>query len=353
MARILGSFAVAALLIGLHSRAGAADTIPASSYDHPQHLVAVEGSRRLNLFCLGNGSPVVLMDAGTGGNTIDWRHVQGPAARITRACSYDRAGYGFSDPSRRPMDADNSVDDLHRLIAAAGLNEPIVLVSHSIGGLYATLFAQRYPAAVAGMVLVDPAFRESDDLSLSGIAKTKAAEAMAGERGAVAGTKRCLDLARKHNLPAMRVAEPPCLDDPPNPNPDLHRILDREDAMASFYEANYSEFRSEFPFQGDLSVDDRELGPGAPHLGSIPLVVLTRGLYPLPWPDFTRQDTALVAAMWKAGHKRLAAASTQGQEVIVAGSAHYIQNERPQVVVQAISSVVNAVRHATAGGQPN
>jgi pimeloyl-ACP methyl ester carboxylesterase len=78
--------------------------------------VAVDGTRRLNLFCLGNGSPVVIFEAGLGGDSLDWRNVQGGVARFTRACSYDRASYGFSDAATRPSGAANAMDDLHRLV---------------------------------------------------------------------------------------------------------------------------------------------------------------------------------------------------------------------------------------------
>lgn len=332
------------ILLGLQKGVRAADTIDIASYAHSQQLVAVEDGRRLNLFCLGTGAPVVVLDAGTGGDSADWRHVQGIIAHTTRTCSYDRAGYGFSDPGRRPMDASDSVDDLHRLIAAAALGRPIILVGHSIGGLYATLFAQRYADDVAGMVLIDPAFWGSDNPYLYGYPKAHAAEAMAGQRDAVRGTEHCLELARQHDVSAMRANRPSCLDDPPNPDPILHQVLDRQEATLSYYEANHSEFASEFPVDGNFSVDDQELGTGNPHLGSMPLVVLSRGLYLLPFADFSKKESDLFAKVWRDGHRRLAAASTRGQEILVVGSGHYIQNDKPEIVARSISSVLSAVR---------
>lgn len=346
MASLRRPFATTLLvLLGLQGRLQAADTVDSTNYAHPQQLVAVEGSRSLNLFCLGTGSPVVVLDAGTGGDSADWNHVQGAIARNTRTCSYDRAGYGFSAPGHRPMDADNSVDDLHRLIVAAGLTRPVILVSHSIAGLYATLFAQKHPADVAGMVLVDPVFRGSDDPYLYGYAKAKAAEAMAGQRDAVRGTELCLEYARRHDVGAMRNNHPSCLDDPPNSDPTLHRTLDRQEATSAYYEANHSEFASEFPLEGELSTDDQELGASTPNFRSMPLMVLTRGLYPLPFADFTKHDNNLFAGFWRDGHRRLAAASTQGEEVLVAGSGHYIQNDKPEVVIHSIISMLKRIRN--------
>ena len=67
------------------------------AYTRVHRLVAVDGKRRLNLYCTGEGSPTVLFDSGLGGNTIQWGLVQPLVAAHTRACSYDRAGLGFSD----------------------------------------------------------------------------------------------------------------------------------------------------------------------------------------------------------------------------------------------------------------
>jgi pimeloyl-ACP methyl ester carboxylesterase len=82
--------------------------------------------------------------------------VQPRIAARTCACLYDRAGYGFSDPSPRAADANNAVDDLHALLQAAAIAPPYVLVGNSFGGASAQLFAWRFPAEVAGLVLIEP-----------------------------------------------------------------------------------------------------------------------------------------------------------------------------------------------------
>ena len=91
-----------------------------------------------------------------------WRYVQGEIAKTTRVCAYDRAGLGFSDTATRPADVRNMADDLRRLVAAAGVATPFVLVGHSLGGEIAVYAAATTPTDVAGLVLVDPAF--ADDL---------------------------------------------------------------------------------------------------------------------------------------------------------------------------------------------
>lgn len=165
---------IAASLISISIAAESDLTVvPAESYSHAQRLVAVDGSRKLNLFCLGHGAPVVMLDAGTGGSTSSWKEVEARAAEITTVCSYDRAGYGFSDRASRPSDASNAIDDLHRLIKKAGLAVPVVLVGHSNGGIYASLYARIFPREVAGMVLVDLVMQGSSTSSATDYPRRK------------------------------------------------------------------------------------------------------------------------------------------------------------------------------------
>jgi pimeloyl-ACP methyl ester carboxylesterase len=114
------------------------------------------GDRRLNLECQGTGTPPVVFVAGLGdsGETA-WGAVWDQVARSARACVYDRAGLGRSDPSPHPATYQSAVDDLHALLHSAHVAGPYVLVGHSLGGLLTRLYAHRHPAEVAGVVLVD------------------------------------------------------------------------------------------------------------------------------------------------------------------------------------------------------
>ncbi len=115
------------------------------------------GGRSLNLYCSGSGSPTVVMDSGAGITGYNWNLVQSGVSRMTRACWYDRAGYGWSDPAPRTRTAADIAADLHKLLHAAGISPPYVLVGHSLGGFSVRVFAAQYSSEVAGMVLVDSA----------------------------------------------------------------------------------------------------------------------------------------------------------------------------------------------------
>jgi pimeloyl-ACP methyl ester carboxylesterase len=114
------------------------------------------GGRRLFLRCTGSGGPTVVFENGL---TTDWYPLQNQLSGSTRVCSYDPArmagAWGRSDPASAPRDGIDRVGDLHALLAAARVPGPYVLVGHSNGGLFSLLYASRYPAQVAGLVLLD------------------------------------------------------------------------------------------------------------------------------------------------------------------------------------------------------
>lgn len=125
-----------------------------ASQPPPGRLVDVEG-HSLHIWCTGTGDPTVVLDSGLGGIFADWWTVQTGVAKFTRVCSYDRAGFGYSDPGPLPRTADRIVEELRLLLDASGLHAPVVLVGASISGWYVRLFASLRSEQVAGVVLVD------------------------------------------------------------------------------------------------------------------------------------------------------------------------------------------------------
>ncbi len=113
------------------------------------------GGYRLHISCAGTGGPTVVIDSGVGDWSTSWVGVQAEVAKTTRACVYDRAGYGWSEVGPQPRTSAQFVYELHALLQGANINGPYVVVGHSLGGLTAQLFAHDYPEEVAGVVLVD------------------------------------------------------------------------------------------------------------------------------------------------------------------------------------------------------
>lgn len=144
-----------------------AERIDAVRHPAPGRMIAV-GDHRLHLWCVGRGTPTVLLLSGDGTPAVTMYAAQRRIAADTRVCSYDRAGLGWSDPAPKAMGLREQVDDLARLLARGGVDGPLVLVPESGGAVIALAFFRRAPQRLAGMVMVDgsePAlwFRGSPD----------------------------------------------------------------------------------------------------------------------------------------------------------------------------------------------
>ena len=124
------------------------------AYPPPGEMVDV-GGYSLHINCVGRGSPIVILDAGSGLFSAQWVRVQRQVSDTTRVCAYDRAGMGWSEMGPDPRDARRITGELHTLLGKAGIEGPYVLVGHSFGGMYMQTYAARYPDEVAGVALVD------------------------------------------------------------------------------------------------------------------------------------------------------------------------------------------------------
>jgi pimeloyl-ACP methyl ester carboxylesterase len=121
----------------------------------PGWLVNI-GGRRWHLVEAGQGSPTVIFESGISASSLNWRFLHAEIARFTRACAYDRAWLGWSDPAATPRVASQLVEELHALLEAASVPPPYILAGHSFGGLLVQSYAAAYPDHVAGLVLIDP-----------------------------------------------------------------------------------------------------------------------------------------------------------------------------------------------------
>ena len=110
----------------------------------------------LHLIDRGASGPAVIFESGISATCLNWTQVRAGVERFARACTYDRAWLGWSDPAKSPRTTSAIVDDLHALLETAGLSPPYILVGHSFGGMLVRAYAARYPGDVSGLVLVDP-----------------------------------------------------------------------------------------------------------------------------------------------------------------------------------------------------
>jgi len=159
-------------------------------YAQPGQLVSVNGFR-LNLYCIGSGSPTVVFDSGWEDWAPAWSKVQPEVAKWTRACSYDRAGAGFSDADPMPRTSVRIAEELRTALHNAGILGPYILVGSAFGGDNVRTVADLYMGEVAGMVMVDA---DPDDLE----PKEMQEQAHRGQVGIISQLRDCRNAIAEH-----------------------------------------------------------------------------------------------------------------------------------------------------------
>ena len=284
----------------------------ARSHPAPGRRISV-GARNLHLLCKGSESPTVVIEQGAGEPSKSWWPLQDQIAEFARVCTYDRPGYGWSEPAPAGRTIGDRADELRALLSAAGMPGPYLLVAHSYGGLIVRDFALKHPDEVAGLVLIDTP-EQSSIFQREVLDFYSKARIMNRAFGFAArfGMLRLL----RHWLPLERFGiwfERP------------QEFAALCDDLASVEHAPASMRNS----------------PKAGSLGSLPVAVLTHGV-PFP-PPF-----AVLETNWSQGQDRLAASSTNSLLVVAAKSTHMIQHDEPGLVIDTIRRIHASVR----GQQP-
>jgi pimeloyl-ACP methyl ester carboxylesterase len=272
------------------------------------------GGFRMHLYCLGQGSPAVILDSGLSDTWLHWNKVQPQVARFTRVCSYDRAGLGWSDPSPRQRTSRVIAQELHTLLQNAGILPPFILVGHSMGGLNTRMYAGLYPSEVAGMVLVDAAHPEQNQ-RLPNPGNPWLSSMRRQKRLMPFGIPRLLGWCGQ----GMDEAQP------------AFRAFDCTVQQKAGWLAEEDSI-------GQSMAQVRATGA----LGDMPLVVLSQDSDDRQ-PGFEYRKS--FHAAWEQLQEELARLSTRGVRRIARGSGHQIHRERPDLVVAAIRDVLVQLRY--------
>jgi len=308
----------------------------AAEYPPPGRLVDV-GGYRLHLNCQGTpvaGRPTVVMETAHAEPGLSWARIQPEVAKFTRVCTYDRAGLGWSESSPKPRTAENIVEELHTMLARAGVKPPYVLVGHSIGGLYVRLYAHEHPDEVAGMVLVDATHEEQflrmpEALAKAQASSIRAAGLFLGLFQALSSMGLLVPLARMKGglwpMPVPKEGRAAYLARAYSGTPHLgaarRETLDMPESLAM--------------------VRAKKLGT----LGDIPLTVISAGRPAISaGHGISQADAERFKAVADELHAELAALSTRGKRMIAPESGHYVPVDQPELVVEAIREVVEATQ---------
>jgi pimeloyl-ACP methyl ester carboxylesterase len=300
-------------------------------YAQPGQLVDI-GGRRINMQCAGSGRPTVILMAGIFSWSLVWYKTQPVIAQKTRVCAFDRAAFGFSDPAPRPQLVSDVVDDLHAVLKGGSIPGPYVLVGHSLGGLEARVYAQRWPEDVVGMVLVDTAQAAEGLIEES----QPGFDEVAGEESYTADMLHCASLAAPGSFDPTRSEFKFCSATLPSDTPAAFRKVWPRFFTAPYFEDKASLMASVYTHRYD----------GADHqrLGAMPLVVLTAdNSFDVDTPAGVRFWQRYKKA-WYARDEALAHLSSRGTHRLIKDSRHHIQLDQPQAVIDAVDEVLRQVR---------
>lgn len=325
-------------------------------YSTPQREVQVDKGRTINLVCLGQGSPTVILSAGLDAWSVWWLAVQPALAKRARACSWDRAGFGFSSPSAQPQDIVHTTEDLERALEGAGIGGPYVMVAHSMGAYEALRFTDLHRNSVVGMVLVDPALPDTFAVAERIAPQFARMSHILNQRH----EKQLHDCATallpgtlKHTAPQYERCTATAVPlDPP-----LKAAITRLNADPARLMTQAS---TEKEFDTD---DSREVVNAQRHYGDMPLIVLTAGRYessalsavsalppgtpgagtPAELAELRKQISKFVRSAWGPGHDAYAALSTRGRNQVV-DSSHNIPIYKPEAVISAVNEVMDEIR---------
>jgi pimeloyl-ACP methyl ester carboxylesterase len=303
-------------------------------YAQPGTLVAVNGFR-LNLYCIGIGSPTVVFDSGWGDWAPAWSKVQPKIAKWTRACSFDRAGTGFSDPGPMPRTSVHIAEELRTALHHAGIGGPYILAAAAFGGDNVRTFADLYMDEVAGMVLIDA---DSDDVAPEAMRE----ESHRSHADIPSDLRKCRNAIAEHK-PEQTCAQQFFFRGLPEAewSPELNaKVLEIAQTKLVMYDAYFSEMEQ-------TAFDETYLQQHRRSFGARPIRVLTSGNHGVGHLDTKPPDTAkhveyerqttLAQARWLG-------LSSNAKQIFARNSSEYIQFDEPETVINAIREVYDQAK---------
>lgn len=294
------------------------------------------GGRRISLDCRGTGTPTVIFESGLDiHGSLSWSLVHDEIARSTRACAYSRAGIMWSDPRDQPQTTGKMIaNDLHQVLLTAHEPPPYILVGHSLGGPYIMIYTKYFPSDVAGLVFVDASHPDQFE-------RFDAAQVSPKNRPSLSFYKAGAALAR---IGIVRVVAPVLARSARRRGLLQNQPGQVIDAVLAFAPISLGSMLKE-----NEALDQTLLEAGTfRQLGYRPVFVLTamapQSEAELAQFGMTPEEGRRRQEVWKSLHDDQAKWTSQGEHQLIPDAHHYVQFDRPDLVIAAVLSILDKVR---------
>ncbi len=299
----------------------------------PGKLVDVNG-HRLHVYAMSEGSPTVVFESGGASWSLDWYLVQSRVAKFAATCSYDRAGFGWSDLGPKPRTAGQIAGELHALLEKAEVKKPYLFVGASFGGHIVRLFAKRYPSEVIGMVLVDARHEAINQRMPAAWRELERTGKALHQFLLLASRIGALSMLGK--LMGEKAA-PPIVSQLPAEIRPLYLAVGFQ---PKYFQSNLDELAA----IGESDVQVSLAGS----LDRLPLAVIRHGIPDL-FSSMPIEQASEAERVWQGLQAELVQLSSDGQLLVAAESGHAIPIVQPDIVVEAVRQVLSRVGSRNAG----
>ena len=289
----------------------------------PGNFYSING-KTMHIYCIGQGTPTVIIEPGLGGDWLDWQHVQPELSQSTRVCTYDRLGNGWSDPEPGLHDAIYTASRLHELLQQTGEKGAFVFIGASLGGYFVREFNAMYPTEVAGIVFSDTSIPAQvtaipDRLDSDEKRYQRHSAAMWQSIREASGWERLMGRCHATLGPGM----------------ESYAEFGRAESCRPRYSTAWLSESDAFWISADQAGK-------AGCCGTLPLLIISQD------PDRPKDgwEPAAVAAnpIWDRLQENLKTLSPHSRRIIARGSGHHVMFDRPDVIIAATRQLVSEIR---------
>jgi pimeloyl-ACP methyl ester carboxylesterase len=280
---------------------------------------------KMHIYATGQGGPSIIFESGGAGWCMDWTIVQQEVSKFATAISYDRSGFGWSEPGTLPRDANQIEKELHSLLEKAEIRKPYIMVGASFGGHIVRLYASRHPNDLAGIVLLDARHEDIDLKMPNSWKRVVSTGRFVNQFMLVLAQLRLLKLfgtlLGKNKLPP--IIQHLC--------PDLRSKYLKVGFLTNYFRTNRHELDA-------IHNSDDQLRT-VRSLGDIPLVVIKHGI-PNLFSSMSATEAKIAEEIWHDLQLDLAGTSTNSEFILAEKSGHAIHVDQPELVITTIYKMI-------------